>query len=60
MKVHEYTQFFCDAVQEHYDLVCKYPPSKVANVCLYFARKCCNLRELWGEDLIEFTSYTLS
>lgn len=51
VKVREYTQFLCDAVQEHYNIVCKYPPSKIANVCFYFARKCCNLHNMWGDDL---------
>lgn len=38
----------------------KHAPSKVANVCFYLARKCCNLRTVWGEDLQEYTGYTLA
>lgn len=57
VKVKEYSLFFCDAVNEHYDIIMKYPPSKVAAVCHYFARKCCQLRTLWGIDLEEYTGY---
>jgi hypothetical protein len=60
VKIREYTQFLCEVVCEHYPIVSKFPPSKVANVCFYFARKCCNLRNVWGEDMQEYTGYTLS
>jgi hypothetical protein len=58
VKVREYTQFFCDVLAEHYNIICKYPPSKVANACFYLARKCCNLRNIWSFDLEEYTGYT--
>lgn len=58
VKVREYTQFFCEVVVENYKITCKYPPSKVANACFYFARKCCNLKNFWGKDLEEYTGYT--
>ncbi len=58
VKVREYTHFFCNIMAEHYNIICKYPPSKVANACFYLARKCCNLRNVWTFDLEEYTSYS--
>lgn len=60
VKIREYTQFFCEVACEHYPLVSKFAPSKLANVCFYFARKCCNLRTVWAEDMQEYTGYTLA
>lgn len=58
VKVKEYTQFFCDMMAEHYNIICKYPPTKVANSCFYLARKCCHLRNVWTHDLEEYTGYS--
>ena len=58
VKVREYAQFFCDMMVEHYNIICKYPPSKVANACFYLARKCCNLQRVWSFDLEEYTGYS--
>lgn len=58
VKIREYTQFFCDIATEHYQILCKYPPSKVANGCFYIARKLCNLRNVWNYDLEEYTGYS--
>ena len=55
----EYCQYFCDVITEHYHIVAKYSPSKVAMACFYMARKCCQLRTVWGEDLTEYTTYTV-
>ena len=41
VKVREYAQFFCDVATEHYQIVVKYAPSKVALGCFYLARRCC-------------------
>ena len=43
---------------EHYNILAKYPPSKVAIACFYLARKCCQLKNVWSEDLEEYTNYT--
>ncbi len=58
VKVREYSEFFCDVLAEHYNIICKYPPSKVANACFYIARQCCNLRNVWSYDLEEYTGYS--
>jgi hypothetical protein len=58
VKVREYTSFFCDIIAEHYNIICKYPPSKVANACFYLARQCCHLRTVWSFDLEEYTGYS--
>ena len=58
VKVREYTQFLCEVVAEHYTIMCKYPPSKVANACFYLARRCCNLRSVWSFDLEEYSGYS--
>ena len=58
VKVREYTQFLCETAVENYKITCKYSPSMVANASFYFARKCCNLKNIWGRDLEEYTGYT--
>ena len=58
VKVKEYTICFCDTLTEHYNIICKYPPSKVANACFYLARKSCNLRNVWTFDLEEYTGFS--
>lgn len=58
VKVREYAQFFCDLAVENYHIVAKYIPSKVALGCIYLARKCCQVKKLWGIDLEEYTGYS--
>ena len=43
IKLREYANLLCDSASEHYDIVMKYSPSKVAVACVFLARKCCNL-----------------
>jgi hypothetical protein len=57
VKIREYANFFCEAVNEHYNIVMQYPPSKVAVACVYAARKCCQLQSLWNFNLEEYTGY---
>ena len=59
VKVRAYASFFCDIITEQYDIVAKYSPSKVAHACLYYARKCCQLREVWSTDFESYSSYSL-
>ena len=35
----------------------KYLPSKVAATCIYFARKCCKLKQVWNSTLEDYTQY---
>lgn len=39
MKVKTYAFHFCEAALDSYDLCMRFPPSKVAAVCLMMARK---------------------
>jgi len=57
IKLREYSQFFCDAAVEYYDIIMRYPPSKVAAACVYLARKCCRLEKVWDINQEEYTTY---
>lgn len=59
-KVKEYAYFFCDEITEHYNLIQQFKPSLLASVCVYFARKCCQLTTIWDKTLSDFIGYTLS
>jgi hypothetical protein len=59
-KVKEYTLHFCNAVQEHYEIIMKFPPSMVAAICLYMARKCCHLEQVWDKNIEEYVGYKIS
>eukprot|EP00347_Sterkiella_histriomuscorum_P011250 403373169 len=57
-KVYQYALHFCYAVQEHYTIIQQFKPSLVAAGCLYIARKCCQLEEIWEQNMIEYVGYT--
>ncbi len=59
VKVRAYAQYFCDLLTENYHIMAKYNPSKVAASCLYIARKCCQLKNLWAIDIEDYTAYSL-
>jgi len=56
-KVKEYAYHFCEAALESYDLCMRFPPSKVAAVCLFMARKACSLAEPWDASLEEMVGF---
>ena len=58
VKVREYSQFYCDLVAEHYTIIVKYSPSKVAVACFYLARKSCQIKSTWTTDLEQYTGYS--
>jgi hypothetical protein len=57
LKLKEYSYFFCDCAAEYYVLSQKFLPSQVATACVYLARKCCNLDNVWDLNLQEYTTY---
>ncbi|CDW87491.1 cyclin-j-like protein [Stylonychia lemnae] len=59
-KVKEYAFQFCEAACEHYELIMKFQPSMVAAVCLYMARKCCQLESTWNSSMEDYVGYKLS
>ena len=60
IKLREYTNMFCDSVNEHYEIIMKFNASKVAAACVYFARQCCKLSNVWDINLEEYTNIKYS
>lgn len=58
VKIKEYAYFFCEAANEHYKIIQQFQPSKVAAACIYIARQCCQLSDVWSINLEEYTGYT--
>lgn len=57
IKLREYAYFFCDQAAESYEISNKYLPSKVAAACIYLARKCTRVDNMWDINLEEYTTY---
>jgi hypothetical protein len=58
--VREYASHFCEAALESYDLQMRFPPSKIAATCLYYARHCSQLSYVWDSSMEEYIGYKVS